>query len=170
MFSLPPSSWHITKSRKNWTKNVFGPSLCLVHLWLHIKKNYHWYLEKCQDWHGDERLGQQDLWQCWKCDPECPETATTLISRTGPVGEVTINNWLPLQWFVVGVELRLQVHRYEPQRCRKRESIRRLLPRPMENSRGPFCLFPFCLWQVLELFDCPCSCHINCNHRNTTTS
>lgn len=38
VFSLSQSSRHITKSKKNWTKNVFGPSLCLVHLWLHIER------------------------------------------------------------------------------------------------------------------------------------
>lgn len=172
VFSLSQSSRHITKSKKNWMKNVFGPSLCLVHLWLDIEKktkNYQWYLEKCQDWHGDERLGQRDLWQYWKCDPECPETATLQISRSSPVGEATINNWLPLQWLVVGVELWLQVYRYEPQRCRKRGSIRKAAAKT--NGKQLWLLLSICVLSVTCIGTfCMClfSCHINGNQRNTT--
>lgn len=95
--------------------------LCAWHI-LAAHKKLSLIFREMSGWHSDERLGQQDLWQCWKCDSECPETATLKISRAGPVGKLTINNWLLLQWFVAGVELRLKVHRYEPKHCRT-ESI-----------------------------------------------
>lgn len=106
------------------------------------------------------------LWQSWKCDPECPETATSLISRTGPVGEVTINNWLLLQWFVVRVELRLRVHRYEPKRCRRRESLLKAAARTIGKRLWPVSLCSFGLNQAFRRF-CMSMLTI-CNQRNAT--
>lgn len=108
--------------------------LCARYVLAAHKKKISLIFREMSGWHSDERLGQQDLWQCWKCDSECPETTTLKISRAGPVGKLTINNWLLLQWFVAGVELRLKVHRYEPRHCRTQS-----IPKATANREAIWC-------------------------------